>query len=186
MCFSINDFFHYEEAVIGCCGCAAAGVCGCGGDVGTTSDCAPPAPVGLLAPCSIAVGDSGEAPNADGPALWLAGATGPPIVDVVSWVRGSELLAGTEDPGPDPAGTVAGGGAIGALLLVTLLQLLLLAMIEFKCIDDFKASEFSLSAAAALFCSALASISIVVNGPVPREHWNSTREMMSATCWSSM
>lgn len=30
------------------------------------------------------------------------------------------------------------------------------------------------------------SISIVVSGPVPREHWYSTREMMSATCWSSM
>lgn len=26
------------------------------------------------------------------------------------------------------------------------------------------------------------SISIVVSGPVPREHWYSTREMMSATC----
>lgn len=78
---------------------------------------------------------------------------------------------------------------VAELGLLPQLGLLLLAMIEFKCIEDLIASDGSLSEdflESGLLKQNVDSISIVVSGPVPREHWNSTRLMMRATCWSRM
>lgn len=102
----------------------------------------------------------------------------------------SEDFAGVDDNDGRAAG--AGGAPIDWAeweLLLQLLGLLLLAMIEFKCIEDLLASEGSLSEAlleSLLLLLTVDSISIVVRGPVPREHWNNTRLIISATCWSRM
>lgn len=104
----------------------------------------------------------------------------------VSEVKWSVDFVGVDDTEGSADG--AGGAPMGVAGLELQLGLPpLLAMIEFKCIEDLLASEGSFSEA--FLGSGLQkvdSISIVVSGPVPREHWNSTRLMMRATCWSRM
>lgn len=70
---------------------------------------------------------------------------------------------------------IAGCELLPPILLLLQLLLLVLAMIEFKCIDDLLASEGSFSknfldSVLLLLLVELDSISIVVRGPVPREH----------------
>lgn len=180
-----SDFFHYEEAVIGCCGAG-------GGGGETTSE--------LLLPL-LAAGDDGDpggGTKAGGPPLLLTGADGAGIVAEdneadcgdISEVNCSVDFVGVDDNDGRAAG--AGGAPIDVAeweLLLQLLGLLLLAMIEFKCIEDLLASEGSFSEAfleSLLLLLRQDSISIVVRGPVPREHWNNTRLIMRATCWSRM
>lgn len=70
MCFSISDFFHYEDAVMGCCwggwGAGAGAAAGPAGDFG----------------CADAGGGGTKAGGAE-----LRGAAGAGIE--VSWVRGA-------------------------------------------------------------------------------------------------
>lgn len=168
---------------MGCCaGAAGAGVAvfAAGGD-GAASGCA-----------SAGAGGGGGGTNAGG--AELTGAAGAGIEDdvdedevaVVSCVRGSDEALFECGPELLPEGAAAGGG--GAILLAALPPEAALdeAMIEFKCMDDLDDSEWSEVDFLGLGLGSLDSISIVVSGPVPREHWNRTREMMRATCWSRM
>lgn len=162
MCFSISDFFHYEDAVMGCCGgvAAAAAAVAAGGD-------------GAASGCAGGCGGGGGGTNAGG--AELTGAAGAGIV--VSCVSGSDEAAFECGPELLPEGAAAGGG--GAMLVPAEL---VEAMIEFKCMDDLDDSEWSGVDFLGSGLGVLDSISMVVSGPVPREHWNRTREMMRATC----
>lgn len=134
-------------------------------------------------------GGGGGGTNAGG--AELTGAAGAGIDDeeveaaVVSCVSGSDEALFECGPELLPEGAAAGGG--GAMLLAELPPAEFEAMIEFKCMDDLFDSEASAEVDFfVLRLRVVDSISIVVSGPVPREHWNSTREMMRATCWSKM
>lgn len=159
-----------------------AGAAGGGGD--TTS--------ALLAAVAAAGDDGGGVAaggggtKAGGPPLLLTGADGAgiePVDDDDDWGDISEWNWSADFDGVDGIeGRAAGAGGApmddGGFGLP-----LVLAMIEFKCIEDLLASEGSFSVG---FLGTQDSISIVVSGPVPREHWNSTLLMMRATCWSRM
>lgn len=111
----------------------------------------------------------------------MTGAAGAGIV--VSCVSGSDEAAFECGPELLPEGAAAGGG--GAMLVPAEC---VEAMIEFKCIEDLDDSEWSVPEVDFLGSGfgVEDSISMVVRGPVPREHWKRTREMIRATCWSRM
>lgn len=145
-----SDFFHYDEAVIGCWGAGAGG--------GETTS-ALLVPLLLLLPGDV--GDAGGGTNAGGPALLLTGADGAGITveddddddrddDDEDCGDTSEVNCSVDFVGVDDTdGRAAGAGGapmdVAELGLLPQLGLLLLAMIEFKCIEDLLASEGSLS-----------------------------------------
>lgn len=141
---------------MGCCCWGAGAAAGPAGDADSTD--------------AGAGGGGGGGTNAGGAELTGAAGAG---IDV-SWVRGASAV---EFFGPEllPEGAAAGGG--GAIV-----EDGLGLMMELRWREDLLDSEEGFL----LDWGGLDSISMVVRGPVPREHWKRTREMMRATCWSRM